>query len=191
MRHSHDEYEDPTHRHDHQITDIGKQKAIKIGDKLIEKYGLPDIIYCSPFKRTRQTMKYMLKNTPKEELKNIRVKYDNNLARYFSKKEQDDPSIFKDTGDVPTKETNKEFKARVDEHIQEIEENFLSETEVQLGDVIDVIWCITHTLILKRVAKYHKIELPKRLNFMENFILQEKAVEKNETKKCPNCGKRH
>lgn len=169
MRHSHDEYDDATHRHDHQITDLGKEKAIKVGKKLIDKYGVPNIIYCSPFKRTKQTMKYMLKNCDNKD--NIEVIFDTNLSRFFSKKEQDDPSIFKDTGNVPTKETSKDFNERVDTHIENVKKMVQNVGPGNPGSKPKIIWCITHTLILKRVARYYEISLPRRLNFMENFTI--------------------
>jgi len=197
LRHSHDEYDDATHRHDHQITTMGKEKARQIGKKLIVKYGLPNIVYCSPFKRTRQTLKYMLKD---HEHNTIKVKYDPNLSRYFNKNEQEDPSVFNDTDkfDIPVQENKRQFKERVNNHIKEI-------TEVAEKDII--IWCITHTLVLKKVAKHHGITIPKHLEFMQSFILSSvpsvpsvktskgvSLVEKNKISSeplCPRCGKIH
>lgn len=206
IRHSHDEYDDATHRHDHQITPLGKEKARRMGKKLIEKYGLPNLIYCSPFKRTRQTLKYMLKDNipvvpatgsaplgsllrpPGDRTETVqppktRVKYDANLSRYFNRQEQEDPSIFAETEklDIPIKETKNEFKLRVDEHINEI---------TSLHNDKQIIWCITHTLVLKRVAKHYNIDIPKHLEFMEYFVAT-KIIESQREVSCPRCGKIH
>jgi len=206
IRHSHDDYGEATHRHDHRITSMGKEKAKEVGQQLIVQYGMPNLIYCSPFKRTKQTLRYMLYAYEKADLINVKVKYDNNLSRYFNSKEQEDPSVFPETNGVPIVENKKQFQARVNNHIRDA------------AGATGVVWCITHALVFKRIAKYHEVNIPEHIPFMEYFIVPPKkekepkeAKDRKESKepkkpkdreadresdhksnhKCPRCGKIH
>ena len=49
------------YKYDEKLTSEGKRMSIQTAQTLIEEYGLPDIIYYSPFYRTRQTRKKMVK----------------------------------------------------------------------------------------------------------------------------------
>lgn len=192
IRHSHDEGHNQGPRHDHDITKKGKSLAKEVGKKLLDKYGLPTIIFCSPFLRTRKTLKYILKNLDENDIKSLNIIYDNNLARYFSKREQEDPSVLPETlkFDIPIQESNSDFHQRVDEHIAETKkQNYLSSDRVY--------WVITHALIYKRVAKHYEITIPERIPFMHYFKLHDKAAKAAKAEKtakaakCSDCGKRH
>ena len=50
IRHAEDIYRDK-YKYDPKLTRDGKIKARKLVTKLISKYGIPDIIYCSPCSR--------------------------------------------------------------------------------------------------------------------------------------------
>ena len=56
IRHGNDDEREPHKIHDTHLTSQGKHKSKKVAKKLIEKYGVPDIIFCSPFARTRETL---------------------------------------------------------------------------------------------------------------------------------------
>jgi len=224
IRHSHDDYGEATHRHDHRITSLGKEKAKEVGQQLIAQYGMPSLIYCSPFKRTKQTLRYMLHKYEKADLINVKVKYDNNLSRYFNSKEQEDPSVFPETNGVPIVENKKQFQTRINNHIREVENyGFVTgavgnKAAAGAVGVASVVWCITHALVFKRIAKYHEVNIPEHIPFMEYFIVPPKkekepkeAKDRKESKepkkpkdreadresdhksnhKCPRCGKIH
>lgn len=61
MRHG--EAEGHGHHGDHQreLTDVGRQQAVYVGSKLLELNWLPDMIFASDSKRTRQTCQYLQK----------------------------------------------------------------------------------------------------------------------------------
>ena len=46
------------------LTETGKQQALETGKKLNTVISLPDIIYISPYKRTIQTLEYLIKGWP-------------------------------------------------------------------------------------------------------------------------------
>lgn len=156
IRHSLDN--DLKHRINTKLTTRGKRIAYIKGLKLIRKYGVPYKIYCSPFRRTIQTMKSMLKSLPKESLPKIKLSH--GLSRYFSSKElmQD----FTLSIDVPVHETKEEFTQRVVETIKKLQKWVHSQ---------EVVWCITHTTVIKKIAKIYKIKLPHTIPFMYSFVV--------------------
>lgn len=166
IRHSDDEESNPKHRHDHRISSEGKELAKKITEKLIRKFGEPDLIVATPMKRGKDTVKEMgklIKN------KNPQVIFDTNISRYFSRAEQDDPSIFQDTGKtgIPIIESWQDFRKRVATHVRFIKDsNFLNEKYT--------VYVITHSLVLKEVARIFNIErkIPRRFKFMYYFYIK-------------------
>lgn len=174
IRHSDDEVSDPTHIHDPKLTDSGKRLAYKVGKNLIQKYGKPDLVFCSPFRRTKQTLKYMLRKTDTEDIKFV---YDIDLSRYFSNREKKNPSVDSSTltKDIPIYESRSDFHKRTEK---------LADKMHAYVDRKEVIWCITHTTVYKRMAKIYEVELPDYIPFMHHFEL-------NEGKECKKCGKIH
>src|SRR5579872_517311 len=119
IRHTNDEVTDPTHRHDHGVTDDGLRKAKRKARFLIKKYGRPETVFYSPFKRSVETMKAMVSQMGKHP---VMVYRDPHLSRYFSKKEKRDPSIAPETKEAhpPIQETWKRFERRVDRHLMKM-----------------------------------------------------------------------
>jgi len=162
IRHGDDEDDDATHRHDHHINKKGKKRARKVAKRLIKKYGNPNVIYCSPFRRTLETLYYM-----KEKIQNNpKIYIDPDLSRYFSTTEQLDPSVFPETmdKDIPIYENRNKFHKRVKNHIRRMEKHKYHKNE-------KVVWCITHTLIMKDVGRYWSIDLPDHFDFFQKFII--------------------
>jgi len=150
----------------------GSYLAKKVGKKLVDKYGIPDIIILSPFRRTIETMNYMIdvKN------QNIQVIEDNKLCRYFNQREKENPDVYKETlkKNIPIKESYNEFKERVDifcEYMQDM--NIENKT----------IWVITHALVYKKISKFFHKKTSSHINFMENFTLSGEF--------CKKCGFSH
>lgn len=170
IRHAHDSYPNATHRHDHHITDKGVKDAKKLARKLIKKYGYPKLIICSPFQRTRETLNSMLTEfgyTPD-------IVYDASLSRYFSKKDQKDPSMFSETTDagIPVYETFDDFKIRVHKHLKNmLKNNYFSGTEP--------VWCITHALFFLEVARKFHIAMPKHVPFLDYIRITKEKKNKN------------
>lgn len=175
------------HRDDLKLTQKGRSLARKTSRYLIGKYGQPDIIYLSPFMRSKETLGQMQKYFTKKPI----VKFDNRLSRFFSKKEKEDPSCFTETfaHNIPIQENWHQFKQRVQYHLREMyEKDYIHSKKV--------IWCITHALPFIQVADICKKTIPKSIPFMhyfrvrrskckhiENFFkIKNGAITKNNTK---------
>jgi len=105
----------------------------------------------------------MLYRVSEEDRAKIQVIADPRLGRVFSKAQQQDPSVFTATREagIQIVETTEQIKARVNLHIRELQAKNRSD---------QVIWCITHAIIFKAIAKYYKVEgIPKFIPFMMSF----------------------
>lgn len=184
IRHSDDEGGDCSKLQDCQLNDEGRKLAIRTGYKLIKKHGLPNIIYYSPFRRTLQTMDNMLW---KKDRSGIKIYKEPKLARYFSSNEKKNPDVDPKTlkSDIDIYETYDEFKARINEFSESIE--YLAESD-------NLVWCITHTTVYKRLSKIYNVRLPKHIPFCHHFVLDANVESKNpaaKRKQCSGCGRYH
>ena len=152
------------YKYDEKLTPRGKEAARDLAKTLIRKYGIPDIIYCSPFYRTRQTRRQMLKVIEKQTGQEVINIIDPRLGRFFTKKEMENPDIRRDTRtkNVTMYETWEDFKARVREQVSEMESN----------DQYRVIWCIGHTLIIKQIIRIKKIRRSSHIEYSDHVILK-------------------
>ncbi|AJF98288.1 histidine phosphatase motif-containing protein [Pandoravirus inopinatum] len=82
-------------KHDHPLNREGKARAARMARNLVERYGAPTAVYCSPFKRARQTADIMMDAL--DDGDRARVTIDPGLSRYFSRREQRRPSVGSDT----------------------------------------------------------------------------------------------
>lgn len=164
IRHGHDEYDDATHRHDHKLTDKGASKSVRLARKLIKKYGKPDIIYVSPFQRTIGTAQAMCET---KRIGKPQIVVDTDLSRVFSGKEQKDPSVATCTQDykVPIKESRRQREKRIRHHVRKMKH----EDHLNSGQVV---WVITHTLIMKGVAEKLKVKVPDHFEFLTWFSIK-------------------
>lgn len=166
IRHGHDTRD--KHKYDEILTSHGKKKVKELTKRLIDEHGIPDIIYYSPYYRTRQTKRIMLKviynhlkseNIEKELTK---LKCDWRLSRFFTKKQRSFPDIRKETENrgAPIKEKWEDFKIRVNEQLEEMEQSDYQ-----------VIWCVTHTLVVNHVIKIKNIEHGYEIPYLDTVIL--------------------
>jgi broad specificity phosphatase PhoE len=175
VRHSDDEVDDATYRHDPKLTDDGQDLARRKGKRIIERYGVPSLIFCSPFRRTKETLAHMLSNLPLAAREKIKIVYDNQQARYFSAKDKKHPDIARGTkaAKVPIYEDYNDFKDRVHTAATNLEPHITNEP---------VVWVITHTTVYKIVSKRYGVSIPKRIPFMHSFPLN---------RYCKGCQKYH
>jgi broad specificity phosphatase PhoE len=161
MRHAHDNEPNSRYRHDKEITREGKREAGKVARKLIKKYGNPDIIYCSPMTRTRQTLKYMLRYVPGDP----EVIVDNRLSRYFNDREKRNPSVSRRTlrRNIPIHETHNGFRRRCDSFLDDVKQNKYHRSSGKK------IWIISHVLVLKRITRKLGIRISRHVNFLEYY----------------------
>ena len=178
IRHSDDEDNHCTKLHDCELSEYGKKLAQRVGKRMIEKYGIPTIIYYSPFRRTTQTMDNMLMDINRDNMTLIK---EVNLSRYFSSKEKRNPSIDKETAklDIPIHEHRNEFKLRIDEFSNLIYHHVSSN---------EIVWAITHAIVYKNLAKKYYISIPKHIPFMDYFIV---SKSRRIREYCKDCKKFH
>lgn len=165
IRHSEDDDTDPTYQHDPHLTDRGKKLARHQGKKLIRKYGLPDIIFYSPFRRTRETLNYMLYDLSNKDYDKIETVCELDASRYFSKRDKLNPDVAKSTlsKDIPIYENMSDFSSRI---------NSLSKKLSKLHRRNYVIWCITHTTVYKQLADIYHLDLPNHIPYMHYFAIK-------------------
>lgn len=167
LRHSNDELpsgEEATHKHDNHINRDGKKLAKKIIKKILKQFGQPEVIYYSPFKRGRETLEAIKPYLGKK----VKLVVDPRLSRYFTSKQKKECSIFKSTDELnpPVNESRDQFHERVVQQYKSMKDS----KHLKRGLAI----CITHAVVLKRIAKRVKVKLPEHYSFMEWFALASK-----------------
>lgn len=193
VRHSDDEGGDCSKAHDCRLTRRGISLASTVGSKLIEKYGIPNIVYVSPFRRTIQTVNAMLRSV---DTTNIEVIEDVRIGRYFSSREQRHPDIDPQTDvtGLHVEESYTQFKHRVRRFARFMKQFVASD---------QVAWVVTHALVYKQLAYYYSRDIPSHIPFMHNFRIGRRiqptiakithANEERDARRvvgCPRCGKR-
>ncbi len=146
--------------HDLSLQSDYNDDIIKKTKKLIYKYGYPSKIYCSPFKRVRETVTIMLEYI-KSKGRYVDIYIEPSLSRYFTSKEKKYPKVRKTTlkYDPPIYEDWDQFKKRVDKIEHKINSNN------------DIVWCITHYLVIKRITKNNNIDIPNYMPFLWHTII--------------------
>lgn len=152
-------------KHDHPLNREGKARAARMARNLVERYGAPTAVYCSPFKRARQTANIMMDAL--DDSDRARVTIDPGLSRYFSRREQRRPSVGSDTheaGPPPIRERNGEFGRRCRRQYKRVVARHFFKAN---GDTVErprgerpVVWCITHALVMRRVAERIGVVVP-------------------------------
>ena len=152
------------YKYDEKLTDDGKYEVKVLANKLIKDYGVPEVIYYSPYYRTRQTTRIMLKVIHEELNEKIRLKCDPRLSRFFTKRQKRDPDISRSTRKkgAPIYESWSDFKYRAEEQISDMEEN----------DKYQIIWCVTHTLILDRLINIKNIDHGFKIPYLDTIVLR-------------------
>jgi len=157
MRHGNDEKQ-AIYKQDNSLNSSSQchEEILDKARQLIKLYGKPKTIYCSPFRRARETVHIMKKLLP-----DVDIIIDANLSRFFSKKEKLNPSVRKKTlkYDPPITENAKEFKERVYKI-----EKIISKNK-------DITWCITHYLVIKKITKKYEITIPHKMPFLYHVIV--------------------
>lgn len=152
------------HKYDEELTEEGKLAARDLAEKLINEYGLPDIIYYSPFYRTRQTKKEMIKIIKQHNFsKKTKIKLDPRLGRFFDKKGRRNPDI---------KTSTQKKGAIIDQSMEDFKERIQEQYEDAISKPYPVIWNITHTLVLLRIAKITNTERSKYVEYLDYCVIE-------------------
>jgi broad specificity phosphatase PhoE len=114
LRHGDDRGND-VYRHDRPLNDRGKHRARKEAGRLIKKYGHPDSVFVSPFRRARETLEAMVACFERP----VAVRQDLRLAQRLGTKQQRDPHIRPETLALITlNEDEDAFRCRVADHVK-------------------------------------------------------------------------
>ena len=153
--------------HDEKLTKEGKYEAFDLTKNLIEEYGLPDIIYYSPFYRVRQTRKVMMKVISKYKKENnikkeVVLILEPRLGRFFTRNQSKYPDVRESTfrkGAI-IEERSREFKERVEEQLNQIQ------------NIDKNIWNITHSLVILHVARLSDINRSSHVNYLDVCVVK-------------------
>ncbi len=158
LRHGDDRGSD-IYRHDRRLNDRGRAKANKAAKRLIEKYGHPDAVFVSPFRRAIETLDCMTARFKRP----VDVHHDRRLAQHLSDKQRQDPSISPETlATIAADEDRGAFRARVKDHVEDVRRRARAGT---------AIWCITHQAVIEEVAMYFDVEISSALDFLDHVVM--------------------
>lgn len=158
VRHGDDRGED-VYRHDRRLNDRGKKKAGREAKRLIEKYGHPDAVFVSPFRRAIETLDCMTVHFGRP----VEVCRDPRIAQHLSDKQRRDPSVAPETLEVIVVDEDREaFKRRVAEHVAH------ARGRVQTGATI---WCVTHQIVIEEIARNFGVDAPNDLDFLDHVVM--------------------
>lgn len=147
----HDEY-----RHDRPLNDRGKKKAGKAFGELAAKYGHPDTVFVSPFKRAIQTLEAMAQHFASA----VDVHRDRRIAQYLGEKHN---SVSPETAiQVAIAESRDAFGARVRSHVEDVRHRS------QAGAAI---WCITHQVVIEEIAECFDVKISGNLDFLDHVVV--------------------
>jgi broad specificity phosphatase PhoE len=141
------------------LTDNGKLNVMIKFTELL-KYGIPSVIYCSPYLRTRETAiiaQYVVKNNTNT---NVEIIVDSLLSEYLGhqKNVNFEKDVHKETLQYNpiTTETWKEYTNRIKQHIK-------INNQLQIDNKI--IWYITHGIVIQSISFIYgnKIKYPSTL----------------------------
>ena len=148
--------------HDERLTESAKEDIGLFTEKMVQEFGFPDLIYYSPFVRTIQTTKYILRKL--KELQNdncVKIKCEPKLGRFFTSYERQEPDISDSTRKRKAiiNESKKEFHIRIRKHLRKVQHK-------SKNDNLN-IWNITHTLVLLHVAELSSIERNPHVEYLD------------------------
>lgn len=156
LRHGDDRGND-IYCHDRPLNDRGKHKAHKEAKRLIEKYGHPDRVFVSPFRRARETLEAM---APRFE-RPVEIHQDPRIAQRLSPKQQSAPHICPETSAMVTvQEDALAFQRRISDHVR----------SVRTWAVTHVVWCITHQAVIEGIAPHYGLKISSNLDFLDHII---------------------
>ena len=164
-------------KHDPGITETGVYHAKNIAQRLIEEYGEPVKIISSPYRRTRETaliMNSMCKN-PFED-----IQIDCSLSEYLGNHNNVplDVTISTEIHRPPHPESFEAMRMRVKNHVDKIRK--ISEKKREKGEKgeiekrEEVVWFITHGIIIKQIGNLFNIKTGKQLPCLTCFSFIEK-----------------
>jgi len=145
--------------HDPTISKHGKKEVSKITHKMVDKYGIPKVIYCSPFKRCRETVKIMLEHFHDCEKLPIIV-VDNRLSKFYTEKQQKKPNM---------RPSTRKFDPPVYECDHDVMERSM-DIHDELCRKSNRVWCVTHAIVVRYVSMRTDEEIP-HVEFLQMVVI--------------------
>lgn len=159
IRHADKEYKNgnsEVYKHDPGITNESMMFCQLKCDEMIIKYGIPLAIVCSPYKRTRETAIYMAQHLKMRYKIDVLLKYDIRLSEYLGNQKSDDIDVTEETKkyNPPHPESFHQMDSRVRWH-----NDMFRDLDFQN----EIVWFITHGLIINRISNSMGFKLPHRI----------------------------
>ena len=156
LRHGDDRGED-AYKHDRELNARGRKKAEKAFGRLVERYGHPDTMFVSPYRRAMQTLEAMKPRFTRP----VVVHRDPRVAQYVGGKRV--PVVSPETAAcVDIDEGFDAFRTRVADHAED------ARRRAEAGAVL---WCITHQVVIEEVARHFGVGAPAELDFLDPVIV--------------------
>ena len=156
LRHGNDRGND-VYQHDRPLNGRGRRKARKAFGELAEKYGHPDTLFVSPFRRAIQTLEAMVQQFKRP----VVIHPDPRVAQYLGGKR--DPRLSPETAvQVAINEGSDAFRARVRDHVEDVRRRN------QAGAAI---WCISHQIVIEEVAMHFGVKISDSLDFLDHVVM--------------------
>ena len=157
LRHGDDRGED-AYKHDRALNARGRKKAEKAFEALVDRYGHPDTLFVSPYRRAVQTLEAMKPRFARP----VDIHRDPRVAQYVGGKRV--PVVSPETAAVvDIDETLAQFRARVADHAED------ARRRAKAGAVL---WCITHQVVVEEVARHFGLRVPSELDFLDHVVVR-------------------
>jgi broad specificity phosphatase PhoE len=162
IRHGNDHSEGNAYHHDRGLSDAGKRRASKAAERLIRKHGHPTVAYASPFRRAVETLEAMTERFDRH----VSVAQDVRIAQYFGKKKRKRGiNIGPELAALVAIDADKAaFRLRVSQHVEEMKAANLHRSDV-------IVWCITHTAVLRCLGKQFDQRMRKPIEFLDYIVV--------------------
>lgn len=158
LRHG-DDRGDDVYRHDRRLNDRGKKKAAKEAKRLIDKYGHPDTVIVSPFRRAIETVDCMRVHFNRP----VDIQRDPCVAQHLSDKQMRDPRVSPETlALIDIDEDDGAFKRRIVAHVTHVRAR---------AEQPGVIWCVTHQGVIEEVAVHFGVTISGELDFLDHVVM--------------------
>lgn len=158
LRHGDDRGED-VYRHDRPLNDRGRKKAAKEADRLIERYGHPDHVFVSPFRRAMETLAEMVDRFQRP----VEIHRDPRIAQRLSAKQRLAPRVHPETlAIVRIDEDADSFRRRIADHV--------ADAKHRAAD--SAVWCVTHQVVIETIARHFGAPLSGDLDFLDHVVVQ-------------------
>lgn len=168
IRHGNDDDRNSTYRDDAKLTDKGMKKSKEKCKHLVEQYGIPKVIVCSPFIRARQTAIIFKKYIKYKYGISVKVKIDITLGRFFSTSERANPDVRDET--LKYKPLIEKSTAEMDKRLENHKNRVIARG---YHKVEDKIWCISHGIIMARFMKLYGLvkKSDTHVDFLRHFVV--------------------